>query len=890
MNTSIYLTLKYWKKHLKNALALLFSGTLTVTVITVFWLIKREDVNRDIQNRYYSHGRYQVIAGNSYDEFNEKLTEGRDDIQHGRFNVLGELGGSQKFAYGTIEDEYDLAYIPLESGRLPESGDELAADRGALDRLFWVGKCGDTVTFDGNTYTVVGIIDERYGKFRTGSQLNEYNSYSGHELPLFIVGESKKEPLYRIDFFGGLLDVNKTSAEQEEEINQYWDCCYHTLGTEEHWFSINFEGKSEELEWLNEFNTVEKKDVEAFLALFVIGALISVLSVFSVLRGIFAERQSNITILKRIGASKGRIAGMFAAECFILTAVQTVLGIFISIAVYGVSFLFRVSFLDAEPISAFTTDVAVTSRSVDPFVFSAFASCAIMIASYIINALTSKIKYQTPKKSRKPRSLLRCFKSVFRQRGVSAVQTICLVLICFSAAAGYMYFTDNGKYTQFYENDYFVPQHSVNGFDMAENNIEEYYIAVAPDFEGVESYGNAENMFYTAPPAYTSGIGDETAEKLPECARVTGYLPQPFIICESEDINYKNKIEFIEDEIKSLITEFSSEEFKNFFSEGQLGSKYLYQAKTKLAGISVIQKLSQYVVDGEINSEKLKSGEEIIVISQSSNLPFNIGDDVSFGSATGGELGYGITDIVLSNAKIGAVIKLPFDCEELLKYIVCDEEMPYNFLTTADGAKAMGFQCAAYTEIYSSEKINGGLIPFSAEMQLVSKSLLERDNFIKKIAQYAGSIALLTVMSLLGFSAYFNGIGMKIRQKKYEISAVRAVGARITKVKKYLLLDSLKIPFFASVITYILFKPIQLYANQTADRIDSAMRTDMELYRQLLDNFPINRKNWWQPNLEIPMLILFLVLCAVTFLLTAKALKSFNSDIAGNLSEGRTRQ
>lgn len=552
MNTSIYLTLKYWKKHLKNALALLFSGTLTVTVITVFWLIKREDVNRDIQNRYYSHGRYQVIAGNSYDEFNEKLTEGRDDIQHGRFNVLGELGGSQKFAYGTIEDEYDLAYIPLESGRLPESGNELAADRGALDRLFWVGKCGDTITFDGNTYTVVGIIDERYGKFRTGSQLNEYNSYSGHELPLFIVGESEKEPLYRIDFFGGLLDVNKTSAEQEEEINQYWDCCYHTLGTEEHWFNINFEGKSEELEWLNEFNTVEKKDVEAFLALFVIGALISVLSVFSVLRGIFAERQSNIMILKRIGD--------------------------------------------------------------------------------------------------------------------------------------------------------------------------------------------------------------------------------------------------------------------------------------------------------------------------------------------------GITDIVLSNAKIGALIKLPFDCEELLKYIVCDEEMPYNFLTTADGAKAMGFQCAAYTEIYSSEKINGGLIPFSAEMQLVSKSLLERNNFIKKIAQYAGSIALLTVMSLLGFSAYFNGIGMKIRQKKYEISAVRAVGARIMKVKKYLLLDSLKIPFFASVITYILFKPMQIYANQTADRIDSAMRTDMELYRQLLDNFPINRKNWWQPNLEIPMLILFLALCAVTFLLTAKALKSFNSDIAGNLSEGRTRQ
>lgn len=240
--------------------------------------------------------------------------------------------------------------------------------------------------------------------------------------------------------------------------------------------------------------------------------------------------------------------------------------------------------------------------------------------------------------------------------------------------------------------------------------------------------------------------------------------------------------------------------------------------------------------------------------------------------------------------KIGAVIKLPFSYEALSKYIVLDEEMPYNFLTTADGARAMGLHCAAYTEIFSADKINGGLIPFSTEMRLVSRAVLDRDNFIRRAAQYAGVIALLAVMSLLEFAAYFNGKGMKIRQKKYEISAVRAVGARIAKIKKYLLPESLRIPLIASAATYIIFKPMQLYADHTADRIDLAMRTDMELYRRLLDNFPINRKNRWQPNMEIPILVLFAVLCAVTFVLTAIALKEFNGDIAGDLNSGRQRQ
>ena len=45
----------------------------------------------------------------------------------------------------------------------------------------------------------------------------------------------------------------------------------------------------------------------------------------------------------------------------------------------------------------------------------------------------------------------------------------------------------------------------------------------------------------------------------------------------------------------------------------------------------------------------------------------------------------------------------------------------------------------------------------------------------------------------------------------------------------------------------------------------------------------------WQVNAEIPTLILFAVICAVTFILTAAALKRFSGNISGDLNTGRTR-
>ncbi len=243
----------------------------------------------------------------------------------------------------------------------------------------------------------------------------------------------------------------------------------------------------------------------------------------------------------------------------------------------------------------------------------------------------------------------------------------------------------------------------------------------------------------------------------------------------------------------------------------------------------------------------------------------------------------------------------------------------------------MGLPCAKYTEVFTEDKIDGGIFPLSAGMELTSLEKLKRDNFIKRASQYGGIALVLTVMSLLGFSAYFNSIGMKIRMRSYEISVMRAVGTPVSRIRKKLTIASAKIPLIASALSYGLIKLVQLvmhgayeWYEQTMGQVQE-MRTEVynkwqaivmaDPERYLTDgsgdlllkdmsaevdtlsdkaatamNDLLFNKVMWQPDAEIPMLILSVILCAATFILTALTLRKFQRNIANDLNAGRTRQ
>ncbi|MBD5080197.1 MAG: ABC transporter permease [Ruminococcaceae bacterium] len=892
MKTSVYILMKYWKKHKKNLMSLIFSAVLLTAITLVYWLVEREIQNRYFEENIYSDGVEELIIFNSNDELRSIVLKENKRIKSASAYKFGDF---DDFAFGTVDDPHNIMRITLESGRLPAAENEVSVDRAVLNALYWTGKTGDKISFDNKEYTVTGIMDISR---RDGSTLgvnSVYNLLDGHDmpecrtLPLILFSELKGSPQARIDYFSGIVSKKLTTeqAESSPEYMRILDALSEKLDYDKSSFVANFVGAGT---IGGNLSTFSKHTADFYNLLFFAGGAVAVLSVFTVIRTIFHERQSNIAILKNIGMSRKKRLGMYAAECAALSVTATLVGFLAGTIVYLIILAVKVLFLGETNISGFTADYYITSRSVDPFIFSGVFSVSIMILAYFLNLVTVKIKLKMLGKNARPRGLTRCLNRVFRGGATSFIQCACLVIICVSTVFSYMYYTINGKHVQSIMLGTPVSQLYAGGIDMQESNVAEYYFCTPPHITGVGNIDNLSGQFSVTQTDFDSGFDDGLANTFPEYAFAAGFLEQPFIISEEIDNDLENHIDFSIPQTRELLLTYSTEEYQNFFDEGQIGSKNLYRAPTCLSDEKAINKLMEYVCEGEINIEKINAGEEILVVSTKNIPSFTAEETYVFASALCGEETYGISGINVSEpVKIGAVIRIPDSADPLLKRLTANDETQYNFLTTAAGAEKMGLHNARYTDVFAAEEMDGSIFPSEAKMTMISIKQLKTQDFLKRLKNAVGIIMTLIVMSLLGFSAYFNGIAMKIRKSSYQISVLRAQGASVSKIKKVLLYKNLKIPFLAMIFSYIALKAAQMSANSLCDKWDELWMSGDEFVEKLSETI-FMRNNWWQTNLEIPTLILLAVFSAITLILTVTSMRKFKGDIASDLNSGRTRQ
>lgn len=898
MRASVFILRKYWKKHLKSAFAFIFSGALLTAIVFAVLMSAREECVRFYHSVFDLEGHYDLLIANSDDRLLSKITEGKKNYDYGVINVFGEMGYREnRFTYGTISDEHNIWHIPLDEGHMPETENEIAVAGSVLDACYWVGKCGDTITLDGKKYTVTGIINRDYGKQRPvydPSLPSKWSSpnidKSPWKIPLIFVGKSDEAPLYRIDLIGNFFDPHETREDIEKFIarsKEFTNYVGELNGSEENWFDCKSDSEIH-------YARSHSQPTKFLMVIMWIGAAIAILSVYSVLRMIFIERRSRIETLKRIGVPKSGIFKMYAVECAGFAVIQTLIGLLAGLAAYGGIWLFKTGVLAEKPYSAFTDLAIVLEKTPSPVFFACLVSAIVAAAAYLINALTEKSKKKAPHKEAKPKSLHRSFTTAFRQSKITVVQLISLTLICFSAIMSYMFYTDNGKeITSLLAYSPHKTSFTANGFDMEKNDIEEYYFCAAPV---VNILGNTDNdpikSFPLIVDDYSAGFDDVTASQLPENSLITGELKQTFIAID-DPYGYLDKIDLSNDDVREAFLEFSDEKFKNFFDDGELGSKNMYRIFTKLAPSNTINKLAENA-KGEINIDALDRGEEIVLLYRALEPRFEVGEYITIYSAAASEDGYGIGALTAAKVKIAAIVQTPLGMGEVERYTVLENNEKLNFLTTAKGARAMGFPGAAYTELYSHEKIDGSVFPMSAQMKFESLAQKKQSNLIDLLVQYSGITLILLLMSMLGISGYFNGIGLKISQKKYEISVFRAVGMSMKNIRKCIFVDSLKIPAAAAVFSYGLAKLTQLIMKSAYGRV-----------RLLFKNMPLQEAEgkvgslikaffldnvMWQVNAEIPSLILLVVLCAVTLIITAVALKRFKGNIADDINEGRARE
>ena len=163
MSCYFYILCKYWKKHLRTALSLLFSGLLLTAIITSVFLFIREEINREVETGYDTFGKYDLILSGIPNDIKNELIPSDLTFTHETVTVPGKAGFyGKEYNYGYTDKACDLLHVPMKNGSMPVSENEAAVEQSLLESVGYLGKTGDSITINGKQYILKGIIDKAY--------------------------------------------------------------------------------------------------------------------------------------------------------------------------------------------------------------------------------------------------------------------------------------------------------------------------------------------------------------------------------------------------------------------------------------------------------------------------------------------------------------------------------------------------------------------------------------------------------------------------------------------------------------------------------------------------------------------------------------------------------
>ena len=905
MSCNFYILCKYWRKHLRTAFALLFSGLLLTVIITTVFLFIREGVNQEVESWYDSSGKYNLLLIVP-DDLKSELIPADADCIHETVTVPGKVDFyGKEYTYGyTSEMGYNLLHIPMVSGSLPVLENEVAVAQSLLESVGYLGRSGDSITINNKQYVLKGIIDKNY-YLRELCEKTEYTAddeIPSEPLPLIYIGKPSDAPAasYTVDLYAG---ESVTTYDEEDH--------HYIFGISDREFVTKLEEsyptESDDTAFYHFSTNYHEQDIVSgqrlinantfwLIIMSSICALIAVLSFICMLNIVFKERENTDRLLHNIGFSKSKSVIMYATEAVMLFIVQTILGIALGILFYILIFSVRVEFMGMKPYGGFTTDPIVLGATAEPIVIAVIFSAITIALGYLVFmpvVLSSK---------KQKKRLFPCSGSAgsmisraLSSKGITLIQTVALSLIVFGTTLGYMRYTRDGKEYHNYLNFDFPPVYYAGWLDMDEYGIADYLHC---DPISVMSLGAEENRsLKIANLNYTAGLSDKDTESFPD-ALSFGYIGNTFAVCDSETFAYndnrKTKIQ-IDDSMKESIAAASDEQYKSFFGSDGIGDKYCYNIPIRLADEKTLKALSSCISGGMPDISALNSGEQIILVRDYDRNVYKEGDNIEIMALGANDTGYGIGNVTEHTFKIGATLTLDGLTDKTLDYLLDfgfkeQENSGYFLLTTAAGAASSGFPGAVYSSIYSPTDIDGGLVPTTAGMTRDNLSEMKMQEFIDKFERLSGTAVTIVIMSLLGFAAYFSCIGLKIRMRSYEISVLRALGTPLSRIRRKLFISNLRIPVISTVIAGLAAYGVELFTGMMYDKVVYLKESAQDDIAADIMNYCFLHDVPWTVPLIKPLVVIFIVISIITVILTLLSTKKFTSEISVQLNEERKRQ
>ncbi|MBQ7295792.1 MAG: ABC transporter permease [Clostridia bacterium] len=708
------------------------------------------------------------------------------------------------------EKAVEMYYPFLYEGRLPEKAGEIAAERQSLMQLgFADAKLGEQITLtmkipDGKdfskktekrTYTLVGVVCNKKTaicEWRT-SQESAY-------LPAVFVNKGEEVAVGGKELLVAFVNFDNYQSWSNEKKHDYYQFSGNTLtiGTRIHKVhNDSYEGIS---------GTDILSTMLYSTAFAVILTLVSCLAIVNSFANNLRERKKQIGMFRAVGATKRQIISIYAREAFIISLISAPISIFISY--FGVKLITKIMgddliFMPEVWIlfaGAGLGIICVMCAALIPLIPISKSSPMQAIRNVDYTRKLRRKKIRSQKQFNVSSLLAKRNITLARSRQiiVSIILAITIIGSCygFSAIEYELSEVGYGQYEYGLYND---------------DHFEEDFVNPILDFRGYCNNDVTELMstgYFSEAVASKKGTVNILRDEFTDYELIIN-------ICSDTGSVYK-------DVAKGLTKENFKEKVTKNFSKNYLNVKEKYNYNSLLLtatfasiGEEYFERMKDDIVEGEINIDKLNSGEEIVLVAPQ-KIGIEIDDDFleyyRIDDSNPNEVKRDYLEIQECSFKVGDELDLSIVCTSskdkkqfvrtdrkvkigaILKDVSgFDWEFPSFYgigvLTTNEASQLFAPELD-YNSIYLKTKnniddeMNSIIVPYLENISLSIpdgrlRNLYEfaRDNEQSIKIGLFGIICIISLFLAICGCVVNNALTARIREGKREIGTLRAVGA-----------------------------------------------------------------------------------------------------------------
>lgn len=322
------LAYRYMRYYKSQTAALLFSVILTAALLSGVSSILYSSRLNDLENNKTMYGdwHYCIQAEKS---IGEKLKDESADSAGGKEKEEFRLDKCGKmevrdvqtapypiyFLYGD-ESYRELLHREVLEGTYPEAKDEIAADRYTLGNLGFSGKIGDTLKIGGEDYILTGIVKSRWAAAAGEMELFVGESFKGKRNQSFLyLRFDESEKLYRqMEAFQRKYQISGGKVKANDEVVMYLE----GERPERIRDIIDFALHDENGNFTYVILKLQSEYQLAFRGMVFLLCLFSLFVIYSIFSISVSKRTAEYGMMQMLGISDRSVAGTLIAELWFL--------------------------------------------------------------------------------------------------------------------------------------------------------------------------------------------------------------------------------------------------------------------------------------------------------------------------------------------------------------------------------------------------------------------------------------------------------------------------------------------------------------------------------------------------------------------------------------------